>query len=49
MFVGQGSYAHDEKVGGAVPAADVMIEHIGDLLKCDLPFLDETLYPLHQA
>jgi FMN phosphatase YigB (HAD superfamily) len=39
VFVRQGSYAHDPKVIGALPAADVTIERIGDLLGCDLPGL----------
>jgi hypothetical protein len=37
VFARQGSYAHDPKVLGAFPPADVTIEHIGDLLRCDLP------------
>jgi FMN phosphatase YigB (HAD superfamily) len=32
----QGQYAHDAKVIGALPPADVTIEHIGDLLDYDL-------------
>ena len=39
VFVRQGSYAHDPKVVGAFPAADVAIERIGDLLNCELPRL----------
>lgn len=35
VFPRQGTYAHDPKVIGAFPAADVTIEHIGDLLRCD--------------
>jgi FMN phosphatase YigB (HAD superfamily) len=37
VFVRQGTYAHDPKVVGASPSADVTIERIGDLLGCDLP------------
>jgi len=37
VFVRQGTYAHDPKVVGAFPSADVTIERIGDLLGCDLP------------
>jgi FMN phosphatase YigB (HAD superfamily) len=37
VFVGQGTYAHDPKVVGAFPSADVTIERIGSLLGCDLP------------
>jgi FMN phosphatase YigB (HAD superfamily) len=36
VFPRQGSYAHDPKVSGAFPPADVTIEHIGDLLPYDL-------------
>jgi FMN phosphatase YigB (HAD superfamily) len=36
VFVRQGSYAHDSKVVGAFPAADMTIERIADLLDCDL-------------
>src|SRR5215472_13007433 len=39
VFPRQGSYAHDPKVRGAFPPADVTIEHIGDLLDYDLPRL----------
>jgi FMN phosphatase YigB (HAD superfamily) len=49
VFGRQGSYAHDEKVVGALPAADVTIEHIGDLLECDLPLLDKAPHPLNPA
>ena len=42
VFARQGSYAHDPKVLGAFPPADVTIEHIGDLLRCDLPQLGVT-------
>jgi FMN phosphatase YigB (HAD superfamily) len=37
VFARQGSYAHDPKVAGAFPSADMTIERIGDLLGCDLP------------
>ena len=37
VFVRQGTYAHDPAAVGALPAADVTIERIGDLL--DLPVL----------
>jgi FMN phosphatase YigB (HAD superfamily) len=37
VFVRQGSYAHDPKVLGAFPPADTTIEHIADLLHCNLP------------
>jgi len=36
VFPRQGQYAHDAKVISALPAADVTIEHIGDLLDYDL-------------
>jgi FMN phosphatase YigB (HAD superfamily) len=36
VFVRQGSYAHDAKVVGALPPADVTIQRIGELLDCDL-------------
>lgn len=36
VFARQGSYAHDPKAIGALPPADVTIEHIADLLSCDL-------------
>jgi len=36
VFPRQGQYAHDAKVIGALPAADVTIERIGDLLDHDL-------------
>jgi FMN phosphatase YigB (HAD superfamily) len=39
VFVRQGSYAHDTKAIGAFPRPDVAIEHIADLLRCDLPRL----------
>jgi FMN phosphatase YigB (HAD superfamily) len=39
VFARQGSYAHDPKMAGAVPPADMTIEAIADLLDCDLPRL----------
>jgi FMN phosphatase YigB (HAD superfamily) len=36
VFPRQGQYAHDAKVIGALPSADVTIERIGDLLDYDL-------------
>jgi FMN phosphatase YigB (HAD superfamily) len=39
VFARQGSYAHDPKMAGAVPPADMTIERIADLLDCDLPRL----------
>ena len=36
VFVRQGRYANDVNELRALPAADVTIEHIGDLLDCDL-------------
>ena len=36
VFPRQGQYAHDAKVIGALPPADVTIERIGDLLDYDL-------------
>jgi FMN phosphatase YigB (HAD superfamily) len=39
VFARQGSFAHDPKVVGAFPPADVTIERIADLLDCDLPAL----------
>jgi len=39
VFPRQGTYAHDPKVLGAFPPADVTIEHIGELLDYDLPRL----------
>ena len=38
----QGQYAHDAKVIGALPAADLTIERIGDLLDHDLARLGTT-------
>jgi FMN phosphatase YigB (HAD superfamily) len=37
IFVRQGTYAHDPKVVGAFPAADITIERIADLIDYDLP------------
>jgi hypothetical protein len=37
VFARQGSYAHDQSVVGTFPRADVTIDHIADLLDCDLP------------
>ena len=39
VFAQQGSYAHNENVIAALPRADVTIERIADLLRCDLPRL----------
>jgi hypothetical protein len=36
VFPRQGQYAHDAKMIGALPPADVSIERIGDLLDHDL-------------
>ena len=36
VFPRQGQYAHDAKLIGALPPADVTIERIGDLLDYDL-------------
>jgi FMN phosphatase YigB (HAD superfamily) len=36
VFVRQGTYAHDAKVVGALPPADITIERIANLLDCDL-------------
>ncbi len=35
VFPRQGHYAHDPKTLAEFPAADISIEHIGDLLQCD--------------
>ena len=35
VFVRQGHYALDARILAGYPAADLSIEHIGDLLKCD--------------
>jgi FMN phosphatase YigB (HAD superfamily) len=37
VFVRQGAYAHDSKVVGAFPAADLTIERIADLVDYDPP------------
>ena len=42
VFPRQGRYAHDASVVGALPAADVTIERIGDLLDCDVARLGGT-------
>lgn len=39
VFTRQGHYAHDPEALAAYPPADVTIEHIGDLLRHDLPAL----------
>jgi FMN phosphatase YigB (HAD superfamily) len=39
VFPRQGHYAHDPDALAAFPPADLAIEHIGDLLRCDLPAL----------
>jgi len=39
VFVRQGHYALDPKIISACPPADVTLEHIGDLLGCNLPGL----------
>src|SRR5262250_3795517 len=44
VFVRQGSYAHDAKAISTLPAADVTIERIGDLLDCNLPELREAAH-----
>jgi FMN phosphatase YigB (HAD superfamily) len=42
VFVRQGSYAHDAQAVAAMPAADVAIDRIGDLLEFELPRLRPT-------
>jgi len=42
VFARQGSYAHDVKEVHAHPPADVTVEHIGDLLDCDLSQLSAS-------
>jgi FMN phosphatase YigB (HAD superfamily) len=37
VFPRQGHYAHDPAIIAANPAADLTVEEIGDLLRCDLP------------
>ncbi len=49
VFPRQGIFAHDPKVVGAFPPADVTIERIGDLLDGDLPWLRTAPQPLHPA
>jgi FMN phosphatase YigB (HAD superfamily) len=44
VFVRQGKFAFDPAVIASCPAADLTIEHIGDLLAYDLP----RLLPAHQ-
>jgi hypothetical protein len=39
VFVRQGHYALDPKILAACPPADVTLEHIGDMLGCELPGL----------
>jgi FMN phosphatase YigB (HAD superfamily) len=39
IFVRQGHYALDPKIVAACPPADVTLERIGDLIKCELPAL----------
>ena len=39
VFAQQGSYAHDGKTIATLPRPDTTIEHIADLLRCDLPWL----------
>ncbi len=39
VFPRQGHYAHDPKALAAYPPADIEIEHVGDLLRYDLPAL----------
>jgi len=39
VFPRQGHYAHDTKALAMYPPADVTIEHIADLLRCDIPAL----------
>jgi FMN phosphatase YigB (HAD superfamily) len=39
IFPRQGQYAHDPKVVGACPPADLTVERIGDLLDYDFPAL----------
>ncbi|MGA2256784.1 MAG: hypothetical protein ABSG53_19210, partial [Thermoguttaceae bacterium] len=41
VFPRQGHYAHDPKALAAYPPADIAIQHIGDLLRYDLPALQE--------
>src|SRR5262249_1404891 len=48
VFVRQGSYAHDDKIVGALPPADVTIERIGDLLDHAQLLLNRPSHPLPQ-
>jgi FMN phosphatase YigB (HAD superfamily) len=45
VFARQGSYAHDAKVMAAFPPADATIEHIADLLRCDLSAIGVARQP----
>jgi len=45
IFPQQGQMAHDPEILALFPAADMTIEHIGDLLDADLP----ALLPDHQS
>lgn len=36
VFARQGSYAHDKAALAALPRADMTVEHVADLLSCDL-------------
>ncbi|MCI0623712.1 MAG: HAD family hydrolase [Acidobacteria bacterium] len=49
VFVRQGHYALDPKLLATYPAADVSIEHIGDLLRCDLPHFTQELREMPTA
>jgi hypothetical protein len=49
VFPRQRIYAHDPKVVGAFPPADVTIERIGDLLDCDLSRLLMAPRSFHSA
>ncbi|HEY3860606.1 MAG TPA: HAD family hydrolase [Verrucomicrobiae bacterium] len=42
VFVRQGHYALDPAIVAACPPADVTLEHIGDMLNCNLPGLLEA-------
>jgi hypothetical protein len=39
VFPRQGHYAHDSLALAAYPAADITVEHVGDLVRYDLPEL----------
>jgi len=45
VFPRQGSYANDPQVVKAFPPADMTIEHIGDLLDCNVPPFCITSHP----